>query len=50
MFDDDTTCDFTDEIANSDDPLRMITDAFRETNEADFLGYEQGCAVWVSAA
>jgi len=49
VFDDDTTCDFADEIANADDPLQMLTDAFRDANEADYLEYDQGCAVWVSA-
>jgi len=49
VFDDDTTCDFVDDIADSDDPLQMLVNAFRDANGADYLEYDRGCAVWVSA-
>jgi len=51
IFEDDTTCDFVYEIAESDDPIQMLSNTFSNAlNTKEYLEFDECCAVLVSAA
>jgi uncharacterized protein DUF4259 len=50
VFDDDAALDFLAELADSSRPLQLMSNAFEEAQGAEYIEYDLGQSVLVSAA